>query len=94
MACKCFKEVGDRMKERVADHLGDSVHTMDECDFGNRTWVLENGDYCGVMLTYLVRYYRKKKNGEAETRLTNADTKIAINFCPFCGTKFEGKKAA
>lgn len=94
MACKCFDEVGARMKERVNTTLGDRVHTMDECDFGSQVYVLENGDYCRVMLPYLVRYYKRKKNGEREQRLTNADTKIAINFCPFCGTKFEGKKAA
>ncbi|XPL50833.1 hypothetical protein ACMFY2_13815 [Enterobacter cloacae subsp. cloacae] len=79
------------MVERVKEVLGDSVHSMDECDFGNRVWVLEKGDYCQVMLPFNVRYRKRKKNGDPEQRLTNADTKLAINYCPFCGTKFEGK---
>lgn len=91
MACKCFTEVKERMVERVKEALGDAVHSMDECDFGNRVWVLEKGDYCQVMLPFNVRYRKRKKNGDPEQRLTNADTKLAINYCPFCGTKFEGK---
>lgn len=93
MACKCFTEVKERMVERVKEALGDAVHSMDECDFGNRVWVLEKGDYCQVMLPFNVRYRKRKKNGDPEQRLTNADTKLAINYCPFCGTKFEGKAA-
>lgn len=93
MACKCFTEVKERMVERVKEALGDTVHSMDECDFGNRVWVLEKGDYCQVMLPFNVRYRKRKKNGDPEQRLTNADTKLAINYCPFCGTKFEGKDA-
>lgn len=93
MACKCFTEVKERMAGRVKEALGDAVYSMDECDFGNRVWVLEKGDYCQVMLPFNVRYRKRKKNGDPEQRLTNADTKLAINYCPFCGTKFEGKAA-
>jgi hypothetical protein len=46
------------------------------------------------MLPYTFRYYKRKKNGELEQRQTNGDSKVAINFCPFCGTKFEGNKLA
>ncbi|HEM8568368.1 hypothetical protein [Citrobacter koseri] len=93
MACNCFSEVKERMEARVKEVLGDSVHSMDECDFGSRVWVLKKGDYCAVMLPFNVRYRKRKrkKNGDPEQRLTNADTKIAINYCPFCGTKFNGK---
>lgn len=81
MACKCFTEVKERMVKRVKEALGDAVHSMDECDFGNRVWVLEKGDYCQVMLPFNVRYRKRKKNGDPEQRLTNADTKLAINYC-------------
>ncbi|HCB3268621.1 TPA: hypothetical protein MYU63_004866 [Citrobacter amalonaticus] len=91
MACNCFAEVKERMEARVKEVLGDSIHSMDECDFGSRVWILEEGDYCAVMLPFNVRYRKRKKNGDPEQRLTNADTKIAINYCPFCGTKFNGK---
>lgn len=56
MACNCFAEVKERMEVRVKEVLGDSVHSMDECDFGSRVWVLEKGDYCAVMLPFNVRY--------------------------------------
>lgn len=92
MACNCFKEVGDRMKARVIDTLGKEIHTMDDCDFEGRVFVIAEGDHSPVWLNYRVRYYQRKKNGERAARLTNADTKIAVNFCPFCGTKFEGTK--
>lgn len=91
MACNCFEEVGKRMKARVLEQLAD-VHTMEECRFDGAVYVLASGDYAPVWLNYLVRYYKRKKNGDREQRLTKADTKIAINFCPFCGTKFEGDK--
>lgn len=91
MACNCFSEVKERMEVRVKEVLGNSVHSMDECDFGSRVWVLEKGDYCAVMLPFNVRYRKRKKNGEPEQRITNADTKTTINYCPFCGTKFNGK---
>lgn len=91
MACNCFKEVGDRMKARVLQKLATECHTMDECDFDGRVFVLANGDFAPVWLNYRVRYYQRKKDGSRAARLTNADTKIAVNFCPFCGTKFEGE---
>lgn len=94
MACKCFEEVQKKMLDRVKEQLGERIHTLDEADFGSQVYRLVDGDYCPVMLPFNVRYYKKKKNGEREQRLTNSDTKIDINFCPFCGTKFEGKKSA
>ena len=93
MACECFKNVQAMMAERVKEVLADKVHTMEECDFGSSVYILADGDFCPVMLPFNVRYYKRKKNGDSEQRITNADTKVTINYCPFCGTKFEGKAA-
>lgn len=92
MACECFERVSNKMKARVVDTLGGEIHTMDECRFDGAVYVLAEGDHAPVWLNYIIRYFAKKKNGERAARLTNADTKIAIIYCPFCGTKFEGSK--
>ncbi|HEB9105205.1 TPA: hypothetical protein R1B15_003991 [Klebsiella aerogenes] len=92
MACNCFKEVKEKMDTRLRDAAASNCAEVDESDFDNRVFILEKGDFCNVMLPYRFRYYRRKKNGQPEQRCTNADTRIAINYCPFCGTKFNGKE--
>ncbi len=91
MACKCFQETRKAMDKRLRDAAASNCAEVDESDFDNRVIVLEKGDYCDVMLSYRFRYRKRKKNGDLEQRCTNGDTRIAINFCPFCGTKFKGK---
>jgi hypothetical protein len=93
MACKCFDEVADRMRDRIKERVGDSIAKVVETGFAHTVLLFDRGDYCNVMLPFTFRYYKKKKNGELEQRQTNADCSVAINFCPFCGTKFEGKAA-
>lgn len=92
MACNCFQTIKQRMNERMREAVASNCAEVDESDFDNRVFILEKGDFCDVMLPYRFRYYRRKKNGEPEQRCTNADTRIAINYCPFCGTKFNGKE--
>ncbi|PSR44689.1 hypothetical protein C8256_21730 [Kluyvera genomosp. 2] len=92
MACNCFQTIKQRMDERMREAVASNCVEVDESDFDNRVFILEKGDFCDVMLPYRFRYYRRKKNGEPEQRCTNADTRIAINYCPFCGTKFNGKE--
>lgn len=91
MACNCFKDIKERMDARLREAVASNCAEVDESDFDNRVFILEKGDFCNVMLPYRFRYYRRKKNGEPEQRCTNADTRIAISYCPFCGTKFNGK---
>ncbi|WP_123252490.1 hypothetical protein [Dickeya undicola] len=79
------------MDKRLRDAVASNCAEVDESDFDNRVFVLEKGDYCNVMLSYRFRYRKRKKNGALEQRCTNGDTRIAINFFPFCGTKFNGK---
>ncbi|WAT10105.2 hypothetical protein [Rouxiella badensis] len=90
MACKCFKEIEEKMDARMRKHYGENAAEIDESSFANQVYLFEEGDFCNVMLPYLFRFYKRKKNGDLEQRLTNGDTKVAINYCPFCGTKFEG----
>ncbi|HIE8337035.1 TPA: hypothetical protein ACXPN4_003723 [Salmonella enterica] len=92
MACNCFKNIKERMDARLREAVASNCSEVDESDFDNRVFILEKDDFCNVMLPYRFRYYRRKKNGQPEQRCTNADTRIAINYCPFCGTKFNGKE--
>lgn len=92
MACNCFKDIKDRMDARLREAVASDCAEVDESDFENRVFILEKGDYCNVMLPYRFRYYRRKKNGQPEQRCTKADTRIAISYCPFCGSKFNGKE--
>ncbi|EHN0742563.1 hypothetical protein ABNM77_004175 [Salmonella enterica subsp. enterica serovar Braenderup] len=92
MACNCFKNIKERMDARLREAVASNCSEVDESDFDNRVFILEKGDFCNVMLPYRFRYYRRKKNGQPEQRCTNADTRIAINYCLFCGTKFNGKE--
>ncbi len=91
MACKCFQETQKAMDKRLREAVADNCAEVEESDFDNRVFILAKGDFCNVMLGYRFRYRKRKKNGEPEQRCTNGDSNIAINFCPFCGTKFEGK---
>lgn len=91
MACNCFEIIRKNMDSRMREVIGEKCAEIEESDFDSRVFILEKGDFCNVMLPYRFRYYRRKKDGKPEQRCTNADTKITINYCPFCGTRFTGK---
>lgn len=93
MACNCYEDLQKRMEERVKETLGGEMHTLEECDFTNSMYVLAQGDHSRVVVPFKIRYVKRKKNGEPEKRTTNGDSFIVIQYCPFCGTKFEGKDA-
>ncbi len=90
MACKCFDTLGDQMKERLSNHHGDAVAKLDESGWAHQMYVLANGDHCSVVLPYTFNFFKRRKNGELEKRRTSGGSFMAINYCPFCGTKFEG----
>ncbi len=90
MACNCFNEVSLKMRARAKEAL-DPGDELAHADFAGRVLILANGDFCDVALPFEIRYHKKLRNGEVSQRLTKADTKVFMNFCPFCGEKFEGK---
>ncbi|WP_145603548.1 hypothetical protein [Yersinia intermedia] len=93
MACKCFDEVSAKMKLHILERRGNNVAEVAESGFAHSALVFAEGDFCSVRLPYTFRFYKRKKNGELEQRLTNGDSSVSMNYCPFCGTKFEGKAA-
>lgn len=92
MACKCFTTMADMAKEKLTTRLGDQLGKLAECGFEHSLWHFNGGDHSPVALNYQFRYYRKRKNGENEVRQTKYDHFIYMNYCPLCGTQFEGDK--
>ena len=92
MACNCFKEYDARVKESITKKLGDQIGEIDESRFQHSLWNFGGGDHSPVALNYLFKYFRKRKNGENESRRTTADHLVMMTYCPFCGTKFEGEE--
>jgi len=41
-----------------------------------------------ISMPFIIKYIRKKVNGEPEKRETTAHTYIYLSFCPFCGEKY------
>ncbi|MGQ7806310.1 hypothetical protein ACUN3I_11855 [Hafnia alvei] len=92
MACKCFENTELHCKASIKEKIGNDLGMVAESGFEHSLWNIHGGDRAPVAMNYIFRYYRRRKNGELESRKTNADHLIAMNFCPLCGTKFEGDK--
>lgn len=92
MACNCFDKVAEACDKQIRDVIGSDLAEMGESGFENAVWVMSAGDHAPVSLKYRFRYYRRRKNGEPETRQTKSDTAIMMRFCPFCGTAFSGSE--
>lgn len=92
MACKCFKEREEVIKKSIKAKVEDQLGEVETTGFEHSLWNFTGGDYSPVAMNYQFRYYRKRKNGQNESRKTTADHLVMMNYCPFCGTKFEGEK--
>jgi predicted phosphoadenosine phosphosulfate sulfurtransferase len=92
MACECFKKYEKAVDENIKKKLVESIGEIEISGFENTHWSFSGGDNSPVAMNYRFRYYRKCKDGRNESRLTKADHLVTMNYCPFCGTKFEGEK--
>lgn len=90
MACDCFTNLEEQMKDHLTKQHAASIGEVDETGFGNQVFVLASGDWAPVQLNYKFRFFPLRKNGELSNKRTIADTGIRMNYCPFCGKKFEG----
>lgn len=93
MACKCFESNAAMLKEHLLKRHGNDVASLEEARWEHSMYMLDGGDHSPVALPFTFRFYKRKKNGELEKRATNGGTNMFMNYCPFCGTKFEGKAA-
>ncbi len=92
MACECFKKTTALFRERISAKIGESLGEIEEANFEHSLWNFSGGDHSPVAMNFKFRYYRKRKNGELESRQTKADTLCIMSYCPLCGTKFEGNE--
>ncbi|MFB5948418.1 hypothetical protein [Klebsiella pasteurii] len=91
MACNCFTTLGDQVKDHLTKQHAASIGEIDESGFDNQVFVLASGDFAPVQLNYKFRFFPLRKNGELSSKRTIADTSVRMNYCPLCGTKFEGE---
>ena len=94
MACTCYDDIESKLKERTLSVHESHLHKLLECRFTNTYYVLAAGDHSRIAAPVTVRYVRRKKDGSPEKRATNEDTFVTFKYCPFCGTKFDGKPEA
>ncbi|UAN50098.1 hypothetical protein KGP26_20455 [Serratia sp. JSRIV002] len=92
MACKCFEKYEESIKESINKKNHDQIGEIVTTGFEHSLWHFSGGDHSPIAMNYQFRYFRKRKNGQNESRLTKADHLVTMNYCPFCGAKFEGDK--
>ena len=92
MACKCFEEnkaelIG-KYKERIADtsYVEDSL----KAEWAGEVFYFVKGDFAPITLRINFERQPIKKNGELMKNRRKEEFSVAVNYCPFCGTKFEG----
>lgn len=91
MACECFKKAKCNLNENFRNAVKDNCVEVLESDFKNYSFIFTPGDWPPVHLPYIFHYRKAKKNGEPEARVTKVEHAVIMTYCPFCGTKFEGK---
>lgn len=91
MACKCFENLGAQFKKHLTEHFGDDIGEIDEACWTNSVFVLAAGDHSSVTVPYTFRFFKRKRDGSLAQRCTDGSSFMTMAYCPFCGTKFEGK---
>ena len=92
MACNCFEKISNDFDQRFRNAVKENCSEVEESGFQNQGFILVPGDWSPVSLKYVFRYRKVKKNGDPEVRCTNLENSVLMSYCPFCGTKFEGKQ--
>lgn len=89
--CSCLEEstkkTGGFLKGKIND-----IHEVLFCDYECKSFLL-NEDKLETVLTlpFKVEYYRKKKDGNPERKITRIEAKILPTYCPFCGVKLKNE---
>lgn len=88
--CNCLQE----KKQEFRNHIRKTIEATTPVDswenqgeFKN-TKIVGNSKTPSVVIPFVYSYTRRKNNGEAERRITNAHVDISMIYCPFCGEKF------
>lgn len=82
--CGCFEKMKESVSGQIKEKIGD--HVEFKGDFGNKVFFFgENPPKIPVVIPFKSSYRQIRTNGEPYKNLTNKETSIVMNFCPFCG---------
>ncbi|WOL30564.1 hypothetical protein ASM1NWU_3 [Enterococcus phage AS-M1_NWU] len=89
MSCKCFDRIQKSMADRVADKLpeGARIHST---GWKNETYVMRNKTMTTAYFLEFFTYYQdRRKDGSLNDKVRKSNFPVFMNYCPFCGVKFE-----
>lgn len=92
MSCKCFERIQGSMSVRVADKLpkGARIHST---GWKNETYVMRNKVMTTAYFLEFFAYYQdRRKDGSLNEKVRKSNFPVFMNYCPFCGVKFEEDK--
>jgi hypothetical protein len=88
--CKCIENTTQLASKKLVTEVekGSTVSEwINKGSFENKGLSLSGGP-SKISMPFIIKYIRKKVNGEPEKRETTAHTYIYLSFCPFCGEKY------
>lgn len=89
MSCKCFERIQKSMADRVAGKLpnGAIIHSA---EWKTEVLAIENKKLkTRYFLDFTVEYQERRPDGTLYSTVTKSDFPVFMNYCPFCGEKFE-----
>lgn len=89
MSCNCFDRIQKSMAERVAGKLpkGARIHSM---GWKTETYVMRNKTMTTAYFLEFFTYYQdRRKDGSLNEKVRKSNFPVFMNYCPFCGVKFE-----
>lgn len=89
MSCNCFDRIQKSMADRVAGKLpnGAIIHSA---EWKTEVLAIENKKLkTRYFLDFTVEYQERRPDGTLYSTVTKSDFPVFMNYCPFCGQKFE-----
>lgn len=89
MSCNCFDRIQKSMADRVAGKLpkGARIHST---GWKNETYVMRNKTMTTAYFLEFFTYYQdRRKDGSLNEKVRKSNFPVFMNYCPFCGQKFE-----
>lgn len=89
MSCNCFDRIQKSMADRVADKLpkGARIHST---GWKTETYVMSNKvKKTAYFIEFFTYYQDRRKDGSLNDKVRKSNFPVFMNYCPFCGVKFE-----
>lgn len=89
--CNCFSEYLEKVKEQVIPQIPEGSSEI-HLDWQNRVFLISGADYSPVNPKVEIEYRKPKKGGGFAKGMTRDTVSVMMNFCPFCGRKYQKEK--